>query len=123
MSVHSTVLLKQNDPVGIFMRTASRVPVGRDWGALAPRKTSLTPSTNPAFALIQAALPKAAWTNAMLADVLFPHRLAGASRSGACNNQPTRSALTTPANARARCALGVRGAGRSVILNRNQGAI
>ena len=89
MSVHSNVILKPSNPVGIFMRTTSCALFGRDWGALAPRNTPKTPRDYPAVALIQAALPKAALTNAMLADVLFPHRLAGASRSGACTSQPS----------------------------------
>ena len=87
MSVHSTVLLKQNDPVGIFMRTTSCAPFGRDWGALAPRNTPKTPRDYPAVALIQAAFPKAAWTNAMLDVFSCVPGAAGSPSTGACYRQ------------------------------------
>ena len=71
------------------MRTTSCALFGRDVAAISPRNAPKNHKDFPAFALIQAAFTKAASTNAMLADVLFPHRLAGASRSGARTSQPS----------------------------------
>ena len=70
------------------MRTTSRARLGHDAGAIDPFHSPPNAKDSTAVALIQAAFNQAASTNAMLADVLFPHRLAGASRSGACTSQP-----------------------------------
>ena len=109
MSVYSTSILKQNNPVGTFMRTKSLALCGRDLGAASNNPQNC--KDLPAFALIQAAFTKAASTNAMLADVLFPHRLAGASRSGACTSQPPspNTDLSSSAIAQGSSALGEMG--------------
>jgi len=70
------------------MRTTSRARLGHDAGAIDPFHSPPNAKDSTAVALIQAAFNQAASTNAMLADVLFPHRLAGASRSGACRFEP-----------------------------------
>jgi len=73
------------------MRTASRGAFGRGVSDVWPRSTRANVAENPVspsnpfpFALIQAALPKAALTNAMLDDIPAVFGIAGASRSGAC---------------------------------------
>ena len=111
MSVHSNVILKPSNPVGIFMRTTSCAHSERDVAAISPRNAPKNHKDFPAFALIQAAFTKAASTNAMLADVLFPSRLAGASRSGACTSQPPspNTDLSSSVIARGSSALGETG--------------
>ena len=91
MSVQSLTVLEKNDAASTFMRTTSCAPFGRDLSRFGAEIYIYRPSHShkncphrTPSALIQAAFPKAASTNAMLADVLFPSRLAGASRSGAC---------------------------------------
>ena len=79
-------------PVGdTFRRTTSCAPFARSFNgkpAVNPALVLTNRTFSPADVLIQAAFLKAVLTNTSLADVLFPSRLAGASRSGACTSQP-----------------------------------
>jgi hypothetical protein len=101
------------------MRTTSCAQFGREIYIYRVRQSDKKHPNRPVFALIQAALSKAASTNAMLADAVPAVGLAGASRSGACI-QPARPSHTrslTPRHAQTwlgKCARS--GIGETVVL-------
>ena len=102
MALKSLGLLNQLDSDGTFMRTTSCAQFGRDlrrFGAdiysYRPRQSHKNRPNRTPFALIQAALTKAASTNAMLADVLSAPGAAGAPSTGACYWQFPISRMTT----------------------------
>ena len=92
MSVKGVTEIKTSDECGTFRRTTSYAPILGKKTAFASGNALYQPLPAdrkhpqfPIFALLQAASPEAASTNAMLGNATPSLGLAGASRSGACN--------------------------------------
>lgn len=102
------------------LTTSSCIGFARAFYGKTDVKPASNPQNHPTSALIQAALPKAASTNALLADATPAQGLAGAPRSGACispaRTSHKRSLNTRHAHAgRVRVRAWGRRIGRSVI--------